>query len=255
MDFRTLRFEPQGRAARAILSGREDGNRLDRRCLDELGAVAEAVEALSDVCVLVISAEGPDFCLGWDQSTREEVSAASTTASVDAFGPIARLACPVVAAMQGRVTGAGLELALACDIRVASDDARFSHPEPSSGLLPLAGATQRLPRVVGRATALEMLLLGGDLDAQRAYRCGLVSRVVPRSELEPETEALIQRLASRGPLGLRYAKEAVQRGMEMNLQQGLLFEADLSIILQSTSDRAEGVRAFLEKREPRFEGR
>jgi enoyl-CoA hydratase len=161
----------------------------------------------------------------------------------------------VLAPVQGRAVSGGLELALAADVRVCSEDARFGLPEVGAGLLPLAGGSQRLPRVVGRSRATSMLLLSDELDAEAAYRAGLVSRVFGRGTLESETRTLAERIASRGPLGLRYAKEAVLRGAEMTLDQGLRHELDLSVILQTTEDRAEGVRAFLEKRPPRFEGR
>jgi enoyl-CoA hydratase/carnithine racemase len=161
---------------------------------------------------------------------------------------------PVICAVNGDATSAGLELALACDLRIAAEGARFSLPETASGLLPMAGGSQRLPRLVGRGEALRLLLLAEPIDAAEALRIGLVSAVVPGERLLAEAEALAFRLASRGPIALRYAKEAVRRGLEQPLDQALRFETDLTVILQTTEDRAEGVRAFLEKREPRFRG-
>jgi enoyl-CoA hydratase/carnithine racemase len=146
-------------------------------------------------------------------------------------------------------------MALACDIRVAADDARFALPEVGMGSLPLAGGSQRLPRIAGRAVAASMLLLGDELDAHAAHHAGIVSRVFPSADLAAEAEALATRIAAHGPLALRYAKEAVYQGSEMTLDQALRHELDLSVILQTTSDRDEGVRAFSEKRPPRFEGR
>jgi enoyl-CoA hydratase/carnithine racemase len=162
---------------------------------------------------------------------------------------------PVVTSLQGNIVSAGLELALCADIRIAADDARFSLPELSQGLLPLSSGSQRLTRIAGRSVASSMLLLGEELDATAALRCGLVSRVVPAKDLAREAEALAARVAERGPVALRYAKEAVHQGIEMSLDQGLRLELDLSIVLQTTADRAEGVKAFLEKRKPNFEGR
>jgi enoyl-CoA hydratase/carnithine racemase len=162
---------------------------------------------------------------------------------------------PVIVATQGSVRSAGLELALCSNVRIAADDARFSLPELSQGLLPLAGGSQRLTRIAGRGAAAGMLLLGEELDAPGALRCGLVSRVVPAKDLAAEADTLASRVAERGPIALRYAKEAVSQGIEMSLDQGLRLELDLSIILQTTSDRAEGVKAFLEKRKANFEGR
>jgi enoyl-CoA hydratase len=159
---------------------------------------------------------------------------------------------PVVCAITGDAHSAGLELALACDIRIASPDARFSLPEVRMGLLPLAGGTQRLPRLIGRGRALEMILSGDSIDASDALRIGLISAVAH----DPAAEAgrIAGRIADQAPIATRYAKEAVARGTEMPLQQALRFETDLTVILQTTEDRAEGVRAFLEKRRPEFKG-
>ena len=248
MEFRTLRLQIDARVARIALSRPEVSNRVDARLLRELDAACEAIEAADGVCVTLLSADGADFCGGWDASLASPLAA-------DSFGRIAKLPCPVVAAVQGAAISAGLELALACDVRIAADDARFALPEVAQGTLPLAGGSQRLPRIVGRAIATSMLLLGEELDAAAAYRAGLVSRVFPAAKLASEAEAMVAKIAANGPLALRYAKEAVRHGAELSLDQALRYELDLSIILQTTQDRAEGVRAFLEKRPPHFEGR
>lgn len=268
MEFRTLRLQIDAHVARITLSRPEVSNRVDARLLRELEAACEAIGATDSVCVTLLSADGADFCAGWDATLifplpRGEGKGAGTASqliqtdrlALDAFGCLAKLACPVVAAVQGAAISAGLELALACDVRVAAHDARFALPEVGQGTLPLAGGSQRLPRIVGRAVATSMLLLGEVLDAQEAYRDGLVSRVFPAAELASEAEAIVAKIAAHGPLALRYAKEAVQHGSELSLDQALRYELDLSVILQTTRDRAEGVRAFLEKRPPNFEGR
>jgi enoyl-CoA hydratase len=264
MDFRTLRLQIEGPIARVTLSRPDTANRIDARLLRELAAACEAIAGNDAVCVTLLSADGPDFCAGWDPELsplpREEEGAAprgQTTPHLplDPFGPVAALPAPVIAATHGATLSAGLELALACDVRIAAEDARFAMPEVSQGTLPLAGGSQRLPRVAGRAVAASMLLLGDELDAQAAYRAGLVSRVFPAAALASEAEAMAQRIAAHGPLALRYAKEAVHHGAELSLDQALRYELDLSVILQTTRDRAEGVRAFLEKRPPKFEGR
>jgi len=139
-------------------------------------------------------------------------------------------------------------------LRVLPEEARFACPETGHGVIPWAGGTQRLPRIVGRGRALEMILTGEAVDAQEALRIGLVSQVLPRGRLLAGAEALAGRIADRGPIAVRYAKEAVSRGLDMTLEQALRYETDLTIILQTTEDRAEGVRAFLEKRTPRFKG-
>jgi len=136
-----------------------------------------------------------------------------------------------MAVVQGGTISAGLELALAADLRVCGEDARFALPDVEEGRLPLAGGSQRLPRIVGRSRAAAMLLLAEELDAPGALQAGLVSRVFPRNTLGAEAEALAQRIASRGPIALRYAKEAVHKGLELPLEHGLRYELDLSIIL------------------------
>ena len=162
---------------------------------------------------------------------------------------------PVVAAIAGVCHGPGLEIALACDIRLAATTATFAAPETGLGTLPRAGGTQRLPRAIGRAQALRMLLTGDTIDAPEASRIGLVSSVLAPEEVEAAARALVRRIADRGPIATRMGKEAVQRGAEMTLEQALRYETDLTVLLQSTADRAEGVRAFAAKRPPRFSGR
>jgi len=254
MDYQRLRFSLDERTARITLAHAQEGNRIDQRLLRELDDAAARIAEDAAVNVAVIDAEGDDFCLGWDDATRAELLA-TTQAVVDPFGAIAGLACPTVASIRGGAVSGGLELALACDIRIAEEGVRFGVPEVSQGMMPLAGATQRLPRVAGKAAALSILLLGEEFNGKRAYECGLVSRLVAQGQLEAETNAVAEAIAARGPLAVRYAKEAAVRGVEMTLDQGLRFETDLSIILQTTEDRAEGLRAFFEKRPPNFKGR
>ncbi|MDP2952803.1 MAG: enoyl-CoA hydratase-related protein, partial [Chloroflexota bacterium] len=144
--------------------------------------------------------------------------------------------------------------ALACDIRLAASGARLGLPHADFGLMPRDGGSQRLPRIVGRAKALEMLLTGAAIDADEAYRIGLVSRVVPPEQLLSDAEALARSIAEKGPIALRYVKEAVNKGLDLTMSQGLRLEADLYFLLQTTHDRTEGIRAFREKRPPQFKG-
>jgi enoyl-CoA hydratase/carnithine racemase len=254
VSFEALQLTIDGAVASVTLSRPDRANRVDARLLRELADAAERIAAAPSVCLTLVRAAGPDFCAGWDSATHADLARPGASL-FDPFGCIAALPCPVLASLQGAVLGAGLELALACDVRIAAENARFSLPDVAQGWLPLAGGSQRLSRIAGRAVATSMLLLGDELDAQQAYSAGLVSRVFAGSSLAHETAALARRITANGPLGLRYAKEAVQHGTELTLDAALRLELDLSVILQTTRDRAEGVQAFLEKRPPNFEGR
>jgi len=169
--------------------------------------------------------------------------------------PISRFDRPVIAAVSGDAIGQGLELALACDIRIASETSRFGLLQIKSGLIPWDGGTQRLSRLVGKGKALEMILTGEMIDAKEALRIGLVNRVVPEEQLMKVTMGMAQEMASKGPVALRYAKEAIYKGMDMTLEQGLHLEADLYLLLHTSKDRSEGIQAFREKRTPKFEGK
>ena len=168
---------------------------------------------------------------------------------------IASIDRPVIAAINGDALGEGLELALSCDIRLASDKARFGFPQVASGLIPMNGGTQRLPRLIGKGKALELILTAETIDAEEAFEIGLVSKVIPQEKLASEAETLAQNIASKAPISLRYVKEAVNKGMDLTLEQGLRLEADLYFLLHTTADRMEGIRAFLEKRPPKFKGK
>jgi enoyl-CoA hydratase/carnithine racemase len=247
MPMRTIALERSGRVARVTL-GRD---RVNATLLAELRDLCEQVEMDDAVWVVLLTGEGETFCTGWDVSLLEGEGPPAT----DPFGCLVELPRPVVCAMNGDALGAGLELALACDVRVAAQGARLGLPETTLGMMPMGGGTQRLSRLVGRGKALEMILTGEPIDVEEALAMGLVGAVAPRDKVLAEAEAIAGRIAERGPLAVRYAKEAVARGAEMTLEQALRFETDLTVILQTTEDRAEGVRAFLEKRKPKFEGR
>ena len=223
---------------------------LERRC----GEVAEDPEVLA----VVLSGSGDAFCRGESEAPVAAISEAVLSAPPGpgplAVGAIARLPVPVIAAIHGLAVGVGVELALACDIRLATAEASFQLPQLVLGSLPWAGGTQRLPRIVGRAAALQLLLLGEEIDATEAWRIGFVSKVLPRELLLPQAEATAQRIAAKAPIAVRYLREAVLKGMDLTLDQGLRLEADLYFLLQNTADRMEGIRAFLEKRSPAFRG-
>ena len=169
--------------------------------------------------------------------------------------PVAKLDQPVIAAIHGNLFGQGLELVLACDIRIASEKSHFGFSHIKAGLIPGDGGTQRLSRLVGKGKALEMILLGETIDAQEAYRIDLVNSVIPSEELMTAVTKMAQEMASKAPISLRYTKEAIHKGMDLTLEQGLHLEADLYLLIHTTRDRTEGIKAFREKKKYQFEGK
>jgi len=231
---------------------------VSRGFVDALVGACEGLrDGIDRVHAVVVTCSTPDghWATGWDEDLLRDGVTPFAPPPGAGFEALASLPQPTVAAIEGRAHSAGLELALACDIRVCGDGASFAMPETGLGLVPMGGGTQRLPRAVGRAHGLRLLLTGDQVDAAEALRIGLVSRVVPAGEAASAAAGIASAIAAKGPIATRYAKEAVARGMDAPLQQGLRAELDMTVILQSTADRAEGVQAFVERREPRFEGR
>jgi enoyl-CoA hydratase len=176
-------------------------------------------------------------------------------ATHELFRNIEEFEKPVIAAINGVALGGGLEIALCCDLRIAASRARFGLPEIKLGVIPAAGGTQRLPRLVGEARAKELILTADLVDAETALRYGLVSRVVPQAELMTAALELSQRIAQHPPLAVRFAKRAINRGMQTDLDSGLEYERYAAAMIVDSEDRIEGMRAFVEKREPQFKGR
>jgi len=171
------------------------------------------------------------------------------------FNAIDTFPKPVIAMVNGYCLGGGCEVALACDIRIASEKASFGQPEINLGIIPGGGGTQRLPRLVGEGKAMELILTGEIIDAQTAFQLGLVNHVVPADQLETKTMEIANRMAEKSPIALRLAKEAVRLASRSNIDEGLRREVDLFALCFSSEDKDEGVRAFLEKRKPVFKGR
>jgi enoyl-CoA hydratase len=234
--------------AHLVLNRPKAGNAVNEQLAQDLAEACQLVNQDEQVVVVVISAAGPSFCIGSDLEPTRALSLVTPARAV------AGIDKPVIAALNGEVIGLGLELALSCDLRIASDEARFGFPQSSQGTMPWDGGSQRLPRIVGKSRALELLLTSRTIDAAEALRIGLINKIVPAKNLLPETQALASQLATKGPIALRYAKEAVNKGLDLSMEQGLRLEADLYFLLHTTADRTEGVKAFLEKRTPRFKG-
>ena len=214
----------------------------------ELAGICREINSDTAIRVAVITGNGSAFC-------RDVASSHKTPAAFSLAGPVASLNCPVIASINGNAIGLGFELALACDIRIASNLALFSFPGIWHGLVPFDGATQRLPRLVGRAKAIELILSGDAIKAKEALRIGLVSRIVPASEVLEAALEMGREMAGKAALALKYCKEAVYKGLDMTLDQGLQLEGDLYFLLHTTEDRTEGITAFKEKRKPKFKGK
>jgi enoyl-CoA hydratase len=259
MSFENLKIETRDGVAVVTVSRPEKLNALNARTIEELDAAFAALEVDPGVRGVILTGAGDKaFVAGADIA---ELGAALPVEAREVgrkgqavFSRIERLAKPVVAAVNGFALGGGCELAMACHVRVASEKARLGTPEVKLGLMCGYGGTQRLPRLVGRGRALEILLTGEMVDAAEAYRIGLVNRVVPADRLLAEAETLLRKMLANAPLALRYTLEAVAAGLDQPLDEGQRLEATLFGLLSTTEDMKEGTRAFLEKRPPQFKG-
>ena len=259
-SFEHLLVERDGAVLTVVINRPKVLNALNRATLSEIDrAIAGAADDPAVRAVIVTGAGEKAFAAGADIN---ELAAATPVEMVDrarfgqaVFSRIERLGKPVIAAINGFALGGGCELALACAIRVAADTARLGQPEINLGLVPGYGGSQRLPRLIGRGPALEMLLTGEPIGAAEALRCGLVSQVVPRAELMAAARKIADALASKPPIAVRLVLEAVAAGLDMPLDAALQHEAALFGVAASTDDMREGTRAFLEKRPPQFKGR
>jgi len=245
----TVIYTKEDHIARLTLNRPEADNAIDQQLAQELDAICRQINQDSDIYVVIITGAGDKaFCSGGELASPESSNYGITTA-------IASLNQPVIAVINGDALGQGLELALSCDIRLASDKAKFGLPQVAKGLIPRDGGTQRLSRIVGKGKALELILTAETISAEEALEIGLVNKVVAEKELAAEAEAMAKTMTTKGPIALRYAKEAVSKGLDLTLEQGLRLEADLYLLLHTTDDRIEGIRAFLDKRPPQFKGR
>jgi len=234
-------------------------NALSIRTLDELrGAFLELKEDTTVRAIVLTGAGQKAFVAGADISELATLSAAAmkdhALRGQHVFDLIENLGKPVIAAINGFALGGGCELAMACTLRIAADTARLGQPEINLGLLPGFAGTQRLPRLVGKGVALELLLTGRHVTADEALRIGLVNRVVAAAALLTEARAIATELATKAPVAVQYILDAVNRGIETSFDQGQFLEATLFGLIASTSDMREGTRAFLEKRKPTFTG-
>ncbi len=262
MDCQALKYEKRGPVSIVTLNRPDACNPIDARMAAELREVICKVRDDGDVRTLVLTGEGPMFSMGSGLDIKGLIEKGETLQEIKeelkrhrVADELAGLEIPTIAVMNGDTIGQGLELALACDIRLAAESARLGLDQVIAGFVPWDGGTQRLPRLVGRGAAASMIMLGESIDAVEALRMRLIHRAFPYEELHQGALQLAEKIASYAPIALRYVKEAVNKGMDMTLGQALGLEQDLTLILQSTEDRNEGIEAFLEKGTPRFRAR
>lgn len=262
-DLGTLLYEVRDRVAVVTLNRPDRMNTLGSTMKPDLArAFFELARNDDQVRAVLITGSGDKaFCAGADIKERATDVVRGTEyfvrqkATHELFRNIEEFEKPVLAAINGVALGGGLEIALCCDLRIAASHARLGLPEIKLGVIPAAGGTQRLPRLVGEARAKELILTADLVDAETALRYGLVSRVVPQAELMTAALELSQRIAQHPPLAVRFAKRAINRGMQTDLDSGLEYERYAAAMIVDSEDRVEGMRAFVEKREPQFKGR
>jgi enoyl-CoA hydratase/carnithine racemase len=260
MSYSTVLYRKADHIARITLKRYSAGNVITLQMGQELEDACREANRDDDVHVVVISGAGDVFCTGSElersfqtrtkRPTPEEMGTQYNVASA-----VAAIDKPVITALNGDALGQGLELALACDIRYAVTTARLGFPNVALGILPMDGGTQRLPRIIGKGKALELIMSAETISATEAEQIGLVSKVVAPSALATEIDALAKSIAGKAPISLRYIKEAVNKGLDLTLEQGLRLEADLYFLLHTTADRTEGIKAFLAKHPPEFKGK
>jgi len=261
MEFENILYKKQEGIAQIIINRPEKKNALNRAARLEMSRALDDVRQDESVRVLVLSgAGGESFMAGSDLNELAELSpiemeSFTTTLGGGFYSQFEQLDKPVIAMIDGLCLGGGLELALACDLRIASESSRFGQPEIMIGIMPGSGGTQRLSRLIGVGKAKELIFTGIMISAEEALRIGLVNYVVPKGELEERVMKVARQIAKHSPLGLKWAKRSINMSQEMNLSSGLAYECLAECLLFSSHDRQEGMRAFLEKRKPHFTGK
>jgi 2-(1,2-epoxy-1,2-dihydrophenyl)acetyl-CoA isomerase len=263
MEYRDIVYSREGAVATITLNRPDKGNSFSPEMIHSIERAVTDASTDNGVRVLVLTGAGRAFCSGGDVAAMADQSAASraegtrdaVTEGAPLYGLVHHFPKPTVAAVNGVCVGGGLEIALACDIRIASDKARFSEAFARRGLMPMGGGTYVLPRLVGLDRACMLIWTGDMIDAKEAERIGLVSKVVPQEDLSTAVSELTAKLARAAPLAVRAAKQAVYRGLGTDLDAALDWAVERNRQLANTDDHREGSRAFVEKREPVFKGR
>jgi enoyl-CoA hydratase/carnithine racemase len=264
MDFQTILFEVRNQIAFVTFNRPESMNAVNRQMARELVDACKQIEEDSAIRIAIFSGAGEKaFSAGMDLKERSETSFSpierrqqklSATIQTQTRA-VAAITKPTIAAIRGYCVGGGLEFALACDMRVAAEDAKLGLAEVKRGLIPGAGGTQRLPRTVGVAKALEICLTGDNVSGSEAQHLGLVNIAVPAGDVMKAAEDLAVRILKGAPMSVLFIKEAIKKGVELSLDEGFRLESDLSAMIATTEDSKEGPRAFAEKRAPVWKGR
>jgi enoyl-CoA hydratase len=259
-DFQNIKFEKKSHIAYVTIDRPKVLNALNMATMQELKQAFASIKDDAEVRVVIITGAGEKaFVAGADigeLSQHTPVSAKEYTHQGQAIiDSIENLGKPVIACINGFALGGGCELAMACTMRLASDNAKLGQPEVKLGLIPGYGGTQRLPRLVGKGLAMQQILTGEMISAQEAHRIGLVNEVVAAAELIPRAEAIAAKIIANSPLAIQYAMEAVNHGYDLTLADGLFLEATLFGVCCATEDKNEGTKAFLEKRPAAFKGK
>ncbi len=259
MAYELLTFDVTDRIATITVNRPDKLNALNDAVMDELRTAIAEARRRSDVGAVLLTGAGRAFVAGADIGELADQTAMEGKARAErgqrVFRRFETSPKPTLAAVNGFALGGGCELAMACHMRIASDTAKFGQPEVKLGIVPGFGGSQRLPRLVGKGRALQLLLTGEVIDAAEAYRIGLVNRVVPAGELLAAARAMLTTILAQGPLAVAHCIEAVERGLDMGLDDAIALEASYFGMLSATQDKAEGMRAFLEKRPAKFIGK
>src|SRR5271163_2886970 len=260
MNFENILFEKKGSIAYVTVNRPKVLNALNMATMEELRAAFHEIKTDSAIRVAILTGAGEKaFIAGADigELARQDAVSGKEYAhrGQAVLDLIENLGKPVIACINGFALGGGCELALACTMRLASESAKFGQPEVKLGIIPGYGGTQRLPRLVGKGIAMQLVLAGEMISAQEAHRIGLVNEVTTAAELIPRAEAIAQKIIANAPLAVQYAMEAVNKGLEMTLAEGLYLEAVLFAVACFSEDKKEGTTAFLEKRQAQFKGK
>ena len=259
MDYELLTFEVADRIATITVNRPDKLNALNDALMRELGVAIDEARARDDVGAVLLTGAGRAFVAGADIAELADQNATEGKARAErgqrVFRRFEQSPKPTLAAINGFALGGGCELAMACHLRLASEAAKFGQPEVKLGIVPGYGATQRLPRLVGKGRALQLLLTGEMIDAAEAYRIGLVNRVVPRASCSRRLARCSPDILAQGPLAVAHCIEAVDRGFDLPIDDAIALEASYFGLLSASADKAEGMRAFLEKRPAKFGGR